>query len=38
LETIDGALSRFAVQSPIGDLINPFTRLTVHIVEVEEIT
>src|SRR5438045_2401823 len=37
LETIDWALSRFAVQSPIGDLIEPFTRLAVHIVEVEEI-
>ena len=37
LETIDGALSRFAVQSPIGDLIEPLTRLAVHVVEVEEI-
>ena len=37
LETIDGTLSRFAVQAPIGDLIEPFTRLAVHIVEVEEI-
>jgi len=25
------------VQSPIGGLIEPFTRLAVHIVEVEEI-
>jgi hypothetical protein len=30
-------LSRFAVQSPIGDLIEPLARLAVHIVEVEEI-
>src|ERR1035441_4706343 len=30
-------LSRFAVQSPIGDLIEPLTRLAVHIVEVKEI-
>jgi hypothetical protein len=37
LETIDGTLSRFAVQAPIGDLIEPLTRLAVHIVEVEEI-
>jgi hypothetical protein len=25
------------VQSPVGDLIEPLTRLAVHIVEVEEI-
>src|SRR5205085_8199620 len=37
LETIDGTLSRLAVHSPICDLIEPFTRLAVHIVEVEEI-
>ena len=37
LETIDWALSRFAVQAPVGDLIEPFTCLAVHIVEVEEI-
>src|ERR1035441_2540830 len=30
-------LSRFAVQSPIGDLIEPLTRLAVHVVEVKEI-
>ncbi len=38
LETIDWALSRFAVQSPVGDLIEPLTRLAVYVVEVEEIT
>jgi hypothetical protein len=37
LETIDGTLSRFAVQSPIGDLIEPLTPLAVHVVEVEKI-
>jgi hypothetical protein len=37
LETIGWTLSRFAVQSPIGDLIEPLTPLAVHVVEVEEI-
>ena len=37
LETIDGALSRFAVQSPVGDLVEPLTRLAVHVVEIEEL-
>ena len=37
LETIAWPLSRFAVQSPIGDLIEPLTSLAVHIVEVEKI-
>jgi hypothetical protein len=37
LETIDRALSRFAVQSPIVDLIEPLTRLAVHVVEGKEI-
>src|ERR1035437_2972054 len=37
LKTIDGTLSRFAVQSPIGDLIEPLTPLAVHVVEVEKI-
>jgi hypothetical protein len=37
LEAIDWTLSRFAVQSPIGDLIKPFTALAVHVVEVEKI-
>ena len=37
LETIDRALSCFAVQAPVGDLIEPLTRLAVHVVDVQEI-
>src|ERR1700684_3930146 len=37
LEAIDWTLSRFAVQSPVGDRIQPLTPLAVHVAEVEEI-
>ena len=37
METIHRPLSGFTVQSLVGDLVEPLTRLTVHIMEIEEI-
>jgi hypothetical protein len=37
LETIDGTFARFAVQSPISDLIKPLTPLAVHVMEIKRV-